>query len=287
MEIIEKKGFIVVKDLKNFDLEETFECGQCFRWKRTESDEYIGVVENKVVKIFKENDEFIFEGCTYDEFTNFWIDYLDLNTDYGVIIDRLVKKDDVMKRACSFAEGIRILKQPLFETLISFIISANNSIPNIKRVIERLSIAYGKEIIFDNKKYFSFPTVEKLASANEFEIRKMKAGFRSPYIIKTSKLFLEEEFTVEKLKLMGYRDAKNFIMKCAGVGSKVADCTLLFSGAFTNAFPVDVWIKRIIQTYYLDKDKSLKEISEFADNKFKDLAGYAQQYLFYYARSNM
>lgn len=278
---------IRVSGLKNFDIYSTFECGQCFRWRGNAEDGYTGIVGKKVIRINETDGEFIFPGCTMSDFNDVIRNYLDLDTDYASIIARLANNDPVMKKASDFAPGIRILRQPLFETLVSFIISANNSIPNIKKIIERLCTAYGDSMKFMESEYFSFPEPKVLAAAEETDIRDMKAGFRSRYIIKTAAMFLEDSITTGDLTSMGYENALEFLMRYPGVGRKVADCTLLFSGAFTNAFPVDTWVKKVMEEFYVAKDTSLKDISKFAEGKFRDLGGYAQQYLFYYARSNM
>lgn len=287
LQIIESGNDTVVKGLENFYLESILECGQCFRWDKNEFNDYTGIVGNKAVRIVQHGDTAIFYNCTHQDFLGFWSGYFDMETNYGEIIEKLTENDDVMKKAALFAPGIRILRQPLFETLITFIISANNSIPNIRRVVTSLSTMYGQKVQFNEKEMFTFPEPEVLANADIGDISFSKAGFRSKYIKNTACEFLKNPLTTESLKLMGYEEAKRELMKYTGVGAKVADCTLLFSGAYMNAFPVDVWVKKIMEELYLKKDTPLKIISEYAYKRFGDLGGYAQQYLFYYARSNM
>lgn len=272
--------------LKNFDIESILECGQCFRWDKNNENDYTGIVKDKAVRIVQTKDAARFYGCTCSDFKEIWNDYFDMSTDYGAIISTLTTNDNVMKMAAEFAPGIRILRQPLFETLISFIISANNSIPNIRRVIARLSKMYGEKIDTEFGAFYKFPDPGVLGMADVSEIALSKAGFRSKYIKKTAKEFNENPITTDQLKNLGYTGAKKELMKYPGVGAKVADCTLLFSGAYTNAFPVDVWVKKIMEELYLKKDTQLGAISDYASEKFGELGGYAQQYLFYYARSN-
>lgn len=286
-DINENNGKVVLSGLKNFNIESILECGQCFRWERNARNDYSGIVKNRTVRIVQEGDLVKFIGCTLQDYYDLWQQYFDMETDYGSIIRTLSEDDEVMRKATGFAPGIRILKQPLFETLISFIISANNSIPNIKRVISSLSSMYGKRIVFDNKEFFTFPEPEVLAKADLQEIKSSKAGYRSLYIKKTADAFARKPFSTGDLSEMGYQEAKKFLMGYVGVGAKVADCTLLFSGAFTCAFPVDVWVKKIMDELYMDKSASLDKINDFAVKRFKNLGGYAQQYLFFYARSNM
>ena len=278
---------IILRGLENFDLESILECGQCFRWDKNKENDYTGIVRDKIVRIVQSNSSVVFYNCSQQDFENLWYKYFDMGTDYRSIIDSISINDPIMKIASDFAPGIRILRQPLFETLITFIISANNSIPNIRRVVARLSEMYGDSLYYEGKELYSFPEPDVLADAPLEKISMSKAGFRSRYIKKTAVEFANNPLTVENLKNLGYAKAKDVLMKYNGVGTKVADCTLLFSGAFTNAFPVDVWVKKIMEELYLKKDMPLKEISEYADKKFGEMGGYAQQYLFYYARSNM
>lgn len=285
MQIIESGEDTVVEELKNFDLESILECGQCFRWNRNKFNDYTGIAGNKAVRIIQKEDTAVFCNCSISDFNDFWSVYFDMQTDYGEIIEKLVLCDDVMKKAAIFAPGIRILKQPLFETLISFIISANNSIPNIRRVVDSLSLRYGRKINFGGGEMSAFPEPEILAQADIDDISLSKAGFRSKYIKNAAIKFAANPITVNELKEMGYKEAKSELMKYPGVGAKVADCTLLFSGVYMNAFPVDVWVKKIMEELYLKKDTPLMAISEFAHEKFGNLGGYAQQYLFHYARS--
>ncbi len=287
LDIIDKNGITVLRGLRNFNIETILECGQCFRWEKNNENDYTGIVGSKVIRISQKGDSAEFIGCTLNDFNEIWHRYFDMETDYGLIINTLSADDEVMRTAAGFAPGIRILRQPLFETLISFIISANNSIPNIKRIISALSSMYGEKIIFGNREYYSFPDPEVLAGVGIEDIMRSKAGYRSQYIKKTATAYAKDPITVAMLKNMGYAEAKKKLMEYAGVGSKVADCTLLFSGSFTNAFPVDVWVKKVMEELYLKEDTPIKKISEYAIDKFGNLGGYAQQYLFFYARSNM
>ena len=276
-----------VRGLVNFNLESILECGQCFRWECNGYNDYSGIVGNKVVRVIQERNSAVFHGCTELDFSETWHEYFDMGTNYGDIIEKLSIDDIVMQTAAGFAPGIRILRQPLFETLISFIISANNSIPNIRRIISTLSTMYGKSIDFEGRRFYTFPEPAVLAEANVKDLILSKAGYRSEYIKKTAAAFKNSPMTVSDLKSMGYLNAKKTLECFTGVGSKVADCTLLFSGAYVSAFPVDIWVKKIMEEFYIKEETSLKRIGQFADSYFGSLAGYAQQYLFYYARSNM
>ncbi len=191
-----------------------------------------------------------------------------------------------MKDAISYGDGIRILNQELWEAVISFIISASNNIPRIKGIIERFCENYGEEIHYMGKTYYSFPTIDKTASLSKEDLAIIRSGFRDKYIIDAASKFKNGELSGEYISSLSTPDAKKTLMTIHGVGNKVSDCILLFGLGRANSFPVDVWIKRIMEYCYFDGEQSIDTISEFANNKFGEIGGYAQQYLFFYAREN-
>lgn len=273
---------VVVEGVKHLKWQHIFECGQCFRWHE-QNGCYTGVVGSRVLRVIQQDNSIILKGTTLDEFETFWCHYFDLNRDYGLIKDAL-KKDNIMESALKFGYGIRILRQDMWETLISFIISANNRIPMIKRTIEKLCSSYGYPVKKLGMTFFTFPTPEKLARLSEKELALCGCGYRSKYIIKTAQRITSSKFDLESIKGMDYMEARQAIMELPGVGPKVGDCVLLFSGDKSEAFPIDVWIKRIMEYFYFPKGASMKKIYNFAIDYFGSLAGFAQQYLFYYAR---
>lgn len=267
----------------DLELAHVFECGQCFRWKKEKNGSYIGVIKNGVVKINKDNDIFYIESSveTEDEIR----EYLDLNTDYSAI-KNIISKDDVnMQTALNYGAGIRILNQDPWEMLISFIISAANNIPRISKTIENISKAYGKQIVFNGKEYYLFPTPEELSRASVEDLRALNLGFRDKYIYSATKLVLDGEIDLNKISELPYKSAKKELTKIPGVGEKVADCILLFSMKKREAFPVDTWIKKVMAELYVDS-RNIKKISEYAEKRFGEYAGIAQQYLFYWKREN-
>lgn len=280
------KGDTIIERVRDFDLESILECGQCFRWEKNDKNDYTGVVSGKAVRIIQNDSTLMFKKTAPEDVKSLWFEYFDLGTDYGAIKKILEKNDPVMAEAVSFAPGIRLLRQPLFETLVSFIISANNSIPNIKRVISALSRTWGTEIEYDSKKYYSFPKAEALATSDVCDLKLTKAGYRCEYIKKTAAKYLSDSFDSMELSNLEYIEAKRKLMEFTGVGAKVADCTILFTGSHMRAFPVDVWIKKIMEKLYFKEETSLAVINERAFQLFGNLAGYAQQYLFHYARMN-
>lgn len=275
----------IVKRLNDFDPVHIFECGQCFRWERENDGSFTGVAGGRVVNVKKQGEEVIFSNTTEEEFDGFWKNYFDLDTDYGKIKNCLRENDEVMESAVSYGEGIRILKQEPWEILISFIISANNRIPMIMRAVKSLSEKYGDFIEeYRGIKYYAFPRPEQLISCEISELRVSGVGFRDKYIHGAAKKVLDESINLDELKNKDFLEMKKSLMEFSGVGPKVSNCIALFSLSAVDAFPVDTWVKKVMEYFYLKEDTSLGEIEDFSRNKFGALSGYAQQYLFYYAR---
>lgn len=286
---------IVVKDVRNFELAHIFECGQCFRWNKQDNGNYIGVAFGRVIEVEKNGNDVTLYNTTEEEFKNIWANYFDLYRDYGEIKD-ILSKDPLLEKSVEFGNGIRLLKQEPFELVVSFIISANNRIPMIKRAIENISAKWGTPLEYKGKGYYAFPTIEQLNEASEEELEKCSTGFRAKYIKDTvSKIYLnkvtsndeyDQKYDINWIKAQDDNECHKELQKFMGIGPKVADCIMLFSMQKYSAFPVDVWVKRAMQYFYLAPDVSLKKIRDFAVNKFGELSGFAQQYLFYYAREN-
>ena len=282
--IVEKNNQIILKDVRNFEPEHIFECGQCFRWNKEDDGSYTGVAFGKVLNVRKKGSDVILSNTNKEDFENIWYKYFDLDRDYDKVKDKLAE-DDIMKEAIKFGSGIRILKQDSWETLISFITSANNRIPMIKKAIETLSETYGEFIEeYKGKKHYSFPTAETLNKLSVDDIKKCYTGFRGKYILSAANIVDRREIDIYAIENRPTDEARKDLMLFSGVGPKVADCVMLFSMDKEDAFPIDVWVKRVMEYFYLDEDIKLKEIQKYSQNKFGELAGFAQQYLFYYAR---
>ncbi|MGN0108232.1 MAG: DNA-3-methyladenine glycosylase family protein [Hominilimicola sp.] len=276
---------LVITGLKDFNLKHIFDCGQCFRFNAVDENTYLGIAKGKALKISQSGDTVILYDTDEEDFNNIWFDYFDLGRDYGEIKSRL-SSDSVMKEAISYGEGIRILNQDLWEAVISFIISASNNIPRIKGIIERFSENYGNEIEYMGNTYYSFPDINTTAALSKEELSVIRSGFRDKYIMDAAQKFKSGELSEEHIKSLSTPDAKKALMTINGVGNKVSDCILLFGLGRVDSFPVDVWIKRIMEYCYFDGEQSIETISEFADKHFGDIGGFAQQYLFFYAREN-
>ena len=276
----------IIKNIKNFNLAHTFECGQCFRWKRNADGSYTGVVGEGVFNIKMENDTDLIVETNLPDSKLFFEDYIDNKRDYSQIKQKISASDINMQEAVDFGYGMRILKQEHWETLVSFIISANNNIPRIIKTVENIARTYGKQIEFQGKSYNLFPKPEVLAEARDEDLKCCGLGFRGKYIKRAAQMISYGEINLEKIGNMDSTSARSELTKIPGVGPKVADCVLLYSYAKADVFPTDIWIKRIVETIYFGKEKKLHEIQDFAKNKYGELAGFAQQYLFYYAREN-
>lgn len=286
MNIIEKDNQIILEGIsEDFEPKHVFECGQCFRWLREEDGSYTGVVQGKVINVKKENDLIIFDNTNKEDFENIWFDYFDLGRNYGEIKNQLKVMDEYLEKATEFGKGIRILQQDGWEMLISFIISANNRIPMIQRAINNLSERYGKFIgEYRGKKYYAFPTPEELSTVSVEDIRACQTGFRDKYIKSVVDYVNENNEDVLSYRKLDTSECIKELVKFNGVGPKVADCIALFGMQKYDTFPVDVWVKRVMEEFYVEDNLSLPKIRKFALDKFGDLAGFAQQYLFYYAR---
>lgn len=286
-----KEQKLVLKNIDSFKLEDIFECGQCFRWDRQEDGSYIGVIKNGVLKVSKQGKSVAFEGVLEGDINSIVYDYFDLETNYNDFKDRLSKIDDNMKRSIEFGNGIRILNQDLWEMVISFIISANNNIPRIKGIINRISEKVGQKVTWNGKDYFLFPSPEELSKLSVADLRALGTGFRDKRIYNTTQMIINKEINLDSLiKIKSTEEIRNELLKLDGVGEKVADCILLFALHRFDTFPVDVWVRRVMNVLYIHNEDEAKvnkkQIREVAYSLFGEIEGIAQQYLFYWAREN-
>lgn len=286
-----KEQKYIIKNCKSFELKDIFECGQCFRWNKQEDGSYTGVFKRNVLNVKSKNNQIIISGICQEDIEKVCMDYFDLNRNYEEIKSKLSKVDNYMQESIKYGAGIRILNQDLWEMIISFIISANNNIPRIKKIIEKMSKEYGTEIEFRNQTYYTFPTTEQLSRANIQDLRKLGLGFRDKYIYETTKIIKEGKIDLVELQEKDTTSARKELLTLAGVGPKVADCILLFSTLKRfDVFPIDVWVRRVMNDLYIhnevEEKVSKKEIKKLAKEKFGDLEGIAQQYLFYWKREN-
>lgn len=266
-----KNNGILLKDVRCLDIALSCDCGQAFRWTIKEDGRVHGIVENKAVDIEEIEEGIFFYDTDEENFKNLWWSYFDLERDYEGILDSF--DDEHLKKALNEFFGIRILKQNEWEALCSFIISQNNNIPRIKGIIERLCKEFGERI---NEEDFTFPSYEKIAALSEEELAPLRAGFRNKYILDAARKLSSGEVDIERIKELPLDEAREELMKIKGVGKKVADCTLLYGFGRMEAFPVDVWVKRIVEELY---PKGLPEC-------IRGNEGIAQQYLFHWRRNS-
>ena len=269
----------------SFVLKHIFECGQCFRWRKNIDGSYTGVIKQGIINVKKDGNNVIFTGEVNGDIEEICKDYFDLGRNYSDIKKILCENDENMKIASEYGYGIRILHQDPWEMIISFIISAANNIPRISKTIENISKAYGKEITYNQISYYLFPTAEELSKATVDDLRKLNLGFRDKYVFEATRRVNDGEVNIENLEKMTTLDARKELMKLPGIGAKVADCILLFSMGRVESFPVDTWIKKVMSELYVDST-NITKINQYASQRFGKYAGIAQQYLFYYKRSN-
>ena len=292
MKIRKRKENIIIEEVKDFLLSQTLECGQCFRFEKLDDEEYVIVANNKLLHIKQEKDTLIFYNTSKEDVQEFWIHYFDLDKDYKKIKNYLRRKDEKLRPVIKEKWGIRILNQDFHETLITFIISQNKQIPHIQIIVNELSNKYGKYLgTIEGKKYYAFPTIKKLGSLTEKDWRELKVGFRAPYLMDASEMLskrrLKDSSFYEYGNRIDEKYARNILTSIKGVGDKVANCVMLFSLGYTDAFPIDVWIKRIMEAMYFGgKDTDKEKIADFAKKMYGNYGGYAQQYLFMYGRDN-
>lgn len=285
-----KEQKIILKNIDSFVLKNIFDCGQCFRWNQQEDGSYLGVFGKNVLNVKQENQDILIEGICQGEIKKIVEEYFDLNRDYTKIKEQLSKIDKNMETSIQYGQGIRLLNQDLWETILSFIISANNNIPRIKGIIERLAKEYGSKITWKGKDYYTFPTPEQLKNVTIQEYRNLGLGFRDKRLYETTQMIVKREVNLEKMhQNPNTLEVREQLLSLSGVGPKVADCILLFSSLKRlEVFPIDVWVRRVMNDLYIKKSDETKvnkkQIERIATEKFGDLAGLAQQYLFYWRR---
>ena len=255
-----------------FDLKNTFDCGQCFRWNENPDGSFTGIVKDKCVRIYRDSDKIIIENSSEDDFKNLWENYLDLTVCYDDIRNEIISLDSRLQCAVDSIDGIRILNQEPWEALCSFIISQNNNIPRIKLIVSRLCENFGDEITGG----YTFPSADKIACLSVDDLAPLRSGFRAKYIIDAAQKVSSGEVNLEKMRTAPIDECRKELMTIKGVGPKVAECTLLYGLHRLEAFPIDVWMKKALSTLF----------SGISPENLGKYAGIAQQYIFHYSRLN-
>ena len=280
----------VIQNINSFKLSHIFDCGQCFRRNKENDWSYTWIFWNNIINI-QENTDIIFFKWIVDWDIKYIVNkYFDLDRDYDKIKTNLSKVDKYMKKSIQYWHGIRLLNQDLWETIISFIISANNNIPRIKWIIERLSQKYWTEIVWNNHSYYTFPTVEQLKDVSISDYRNLWLWFRDERVHTTTKMIIDGKINLNTLYQKDTETAKNQLLSLSWIWPKVADCILLFSDLKRlEVFPIDVRVRRIMNQLYIHNSDETKvnkdQIQKIAHEKFWNYAGLAQEYLFYRVRT--
>ena len=259
----------VLKEVDNLNIALTLDCVQAFRWSAADDGAFCRIAFQKHLRLKQEGDSITLFNTSKDDFENIWRRYFDLDRDYAAIIASY--SDEKLKTACKEYPGIRILRQEPWETVCSFIISANNNIPRIKGIIERLCENFGEK----TEGGYTFPEPSALAALSEADLAPIRSGFRAKYIIDAARKVADGEIDFEKIKAAPIDEGRDELIKIKGVGEKVAQCTLLYGFGKIDAFPVDVWVKRIMQELYPDGSPEC----------INGARGIAQQYLFHWRRT--
>ena len=279
----------IYEGIRDFNLDHIFDCGQCFRWTKQEDGSYTGIAFGRVVNMQVSGDCLEVDNCCEEDFRRIWHGYLDMDRDYGMVKDILASKDPVMARAIETGAGIRILKQDLWETIVSFIISQNNNIPRIKGCIENLCKLFGEKAgKYGGTEYYNIPAPEVMAKLTSEDLAPVRLGYRAPYLIETARQVLAkggiDVVEAELAALTNPDEACEYLKQFQGVGPKVASCIALFGLARLDAFPIDVWVRRVMNKLYNIEEKDIKAMNRYASDHFGENGGIAQQYLFYYIR---
>lgn len=278
-DIIRRGEGVEFKNLSHFSLAECVCSGQAFRW-RPRGSGYFGVALGRAVYAEQRGDTLYLTGVGKEDVPAF-ARYFDLERDYGAI-KKLYAHDRYLRQGMAYAPGLRVLRQPPFETLVSFIISANNNVKRICRIVDAICCRFGRPL---SDGAYDFPTPEALASRTEEELISCGAGYRARYIIQAARM-VAEGFDLNAVSRMPFEEARRALIALPGVGQKVADCVALYGMGFMESFPADVWIRRVLCAMYGYRGKNDRDMRAFVDERFGACAGIAQQYLFHYARNH-
>jgi len=260
----------IVTGIKNFDLAQTLDCGQCFRWEGA-GGEYTGIAHGRRLRLLLKGDCLTLIDTSLEDFEYIWKDYFDLDRDYSQIL-KLYSSDPHLAKATAFSPGLRVMRQEPWETLVSFILSQNSNIPRIKNMVAALCKQYGQALPCGG---YTFPTAKNLAKLTPEALAPVKTGYRAPYIIDAARQVATGRIDLAALKPRPSDEIQKALIQIHGVGPKVAECVLLYGFSKVERYPVDVWIKRVMADMYPD---GFPEI-------LISTAGIAQQYLFHYVRN--
>lgn len=265
------------------NLKDTITCGQIFRYIEESDDSYTVLLSDRVVNIKQDNNTLYVKSNNEKDLENVIKIYLDLNRDYEKLNKELLLLDESLKDIIKSCDGFKIINQPKLEAHISYIISQNNRVPQIRNVLNNISKKYGKKVVFEDKEYYLFPSLDNLKKITKEDFRNMKTGFRDEYLYTFIKRLSDKEYDLDLIDNMNSEKAMKYLMSNKGIGEKVASCILLFSYSRFDVFPIDTWVKKYMkETYNIE---GVNNIKKFTNEKYKDYTGLVIQYMFHYKRN--
>ena len=275
---------IKIKIEKPFKLEDTITCGQIFRFSKMEDGSFDIILKDRVINVYEKNNYLYVSSNNEDDLKSVVMNYFDLDNDYDKINEYLLKQDKKLDDAINFSKGLMMIKQDPFETIMEYIISANNSVPSIASALNNIALKYGKKVMFNDKEYYLFPQYKDLKAVKESDLRECKVGFRDKYLKAMIDKLNNNELDLDSFYNMDTKEALDKLMENIGIGPKVASCILLFAYQKYDVFPVDTWVKKVMKTKYNIEGE--KNIRSFASITYGKYSGIAIQYLFNYGRNS-
>ena len=274
---------IKIEVKKPFNLNNSITCGQAFRFYKLDDNSYDIIIKDRVINVFMRDGYLFASSNIEDNLEKVVLNYFDLNNDYTIIDECLKEKDKKIIPAVNFSNGLVMLRQDPFETLIAYIISANNGVPQITNALNLIAQKYGKKVKFNDKEYYLFPNYEDLKDVSIEDLRNCKVGFRDKYLKSIIDKLNNKDINLNDYYEMDTNNAVQKLMENSGIGTKVASCILLFAYQKYDVFPIDTWVKKIMKNEYGIEGE--KNIRDFAVNTYGKYSGIAIQYLFNYSRN--
>ena len=269
----------MILKVNNFNLKDTITCGQIFRYEEELDNSYTVLLSDRVINIKQDKDIITFTSNKEDNLKEVIINYFDLDYDYDSVNNMLLKSNPELKEIINYSKGLKMINEPKLEVIISYILSQNNRVPQIKKALDNISQMSGEEVIFNNKKYYLFPSIDNLKKLSVEDYRRLKCGFRDKYLYD----FIQSNFDINSLSNMSSKDALDTLISMKGIGEKVASCILLFGFHRFDVYPIDTWVKKYMKDEY--NIDTVKDIREFCKTKYKNYSGLVIQYMFNYKRN--
>ena len=274
---------IKIKIKRPFKLNDTITCGQIFRFFKQEDESFDIILKDRVINVYMKDDCLYVSSNDENNLERIVKDYFDLDNDYALMNNYLRKSDKKIIPAVDFSDGLMMIKQDPFETIIEYIISANNGVPQISNALNNIALRYGKKILFNNKEYYLFPTYKDLKDISVNDLRECKVGFRDKYLKAMIDKLNNNEINLDEFYNLDTKEALDKLMENMGIGPKVASCILLFAYQKYDVFPIDTWVKKIMKKEYNIVGEN--NIRKFAKEVYGKYSAIAIQYLFNYSRN--